>query len=171
MAKAKTEMASVGGLIDEFYETCSDLRDELQEWKDAIEEKFSGTDKYQTLEESVCNLEGFCENAPDYEIDGFDASAQHEIVRGGTKKKMSRRDRMGCALEAANIAVSLIEADLEKIESALEEAGSQDVESETGTSHDVDALEATKDALTELKDQLENDVSEAENVEFPGMFG
>jgi chromosome segregation ATPase len=171
MAKAKTEMASVGGLIDEFYSTCSDLRDELQEWKDNIEEKFSGTDKYNTLEESVNNLEGFCENVPDYEIDGFDASAQHETIRYPLKKKASRRDRMGQAMEAANIAVSLIEAEIEKIENALEEANDQDVESETGTDHDVDALEATKDALTELKDQLENDVSEAENVEFPGMFG
>lgn len=171
MAKSNIETASVGGLIDEFYNTCQELRDELQEWKDNIEEKFSGTEKYSTLEESVNNLEGFCENIPEYEIDGFDSAAMHEYTRSPLKKKASRRDRMGHAMEAANIAVGLIEAEIEKIETALGEANDQDVESETGTGHDVDALEATKDALTELKDQLENDVSEAENVEFPGMFG
>ena len=170
MTKSNIETASVGGLVDEFYNTCQELRDELQDWKDNIEEKFSGTEKYSTLEESVNTLDNFCENAPDYEIDGFDAGAPHEYTRSPLKKKASRRDRMGHAMEAANIAVGLIEAEIEKIESALEEANDQDVESETGTGHDVDALEATKDALTELKDQIENDVSEAENVEFPGMF-
>ncbi len=39
------------------YEEIENLRDEIQEWKDNIEEKFSATQKYSYLEECVSSLD------------------------------------------------------------------------------------------------------------------
>lgn len=46
-----------------------DLKDEIESWRDAIEEKFSGTDKYAALEECADNLQSAVDEADvDWEV-------------------------------------------------------------------------------------------------------
>ncbi len=54
--KAKMERANeILGGID--YSEVENLRDEIQDWKDNIEEKFSATQKYSDLEECASTLD------------------------------------------------------------------------------------------------------------------
>lgn len=167
-----TTTSTISGLINDFYSISQELRDELQEWKDNIEEKFSGTDKYSRLEEAVGYLEEFCESEPDSNLPGCDE--EFSRTYWPMKKKPSRADRMGEAIDQANAAI----ARLTELKEALEEKeearvaadmANDDVASETGNPDAGEEIDTT--IYDDLISELEDHIGTAENVEFPGMFG
>lgn len=169
--KAIIVQSSISGLVNEFYSIAQELRDELQEWKDNIEEKFSGTDKFSRLEEAVNTLEEFCENEPDTDLP--ECNEDFERTIWPSKKKMSRADRMGEAMDSANAAVARLTELKEALEEKEEARVKADLDNQDApTDGNPDAGEEIDTTIyDDLISELEDHISTAENVEFPGMFG
>ena len=169
--KAIIVQSSISGLVNDFYSIAQELRDELQEWKDNIEEKFSGTDKFSRLEEAVNTLEEFCENEPDTDLP--ECNEDFERTIWPSKKKMSRADRMGEAMDSANAAVARLTELKEALEAKEEARVKADLDTQDAPTdgHPDAGEEIDPTSYDDLISDLGDHIGTAENVEFPGMFG
>lgn len=136
--------------LDEAFAEIEDLAQEMREWADNLEDKFSGTQKYEIVSSTADTLEGI-ENAHA----GFD-DATNEVLNKITiviqdptprRRGYSRADRNA---DACTI--------LQSISDALDEATEEQ-------------LGAHVDDANGLKDDVDAAVSELEGVEFPGAYG
>lgn len=138
---AKTVKMTVADAIADAFSEFESLGNELCEWADNIEEKFSNTSKYETLRASQETLEGL--SAPDVP----DEIGKLEIeVPVNSKKRLSRADRNADATIKLDIVI-------EKLDELIEKTR------EDETDH------------SDLRDELDNAKAEVEAVEFPGMYG
>jgi hypothetical protein len=62
--RGKTRKLTVGKAVEEAFATFADLGDQMGEWRDNIEEKFSGTAKFEAVNETATALESLCDERP-----------------------------------------------------------------------------------------------------------
>lgn len=123
-----------------------ELADEMSNWYDSMPENLQSSSKADAVQEAQQTLEG-CEE-PDipkaFENILLDVHILH-------KKRKSRSDRR-------NDAVTYLQTAGDRL---------REIESDDEAFPDQDL----RDDACLLADEVENIISEAENVEFPGMFG
>lgn len=134
-------------LISDAFAEILQLADEMRSWADNMEEKFSGTDKYQIVSASAETLENLDE--PETDITALN---DHKLSWQDPKPRRrgySRADR-------CNQACDMLRAAEEKLREIHDEVPPDD---------------AQHDAAAGLADEVENVISELEGCEFPGMYG
>ena len=147
--KHPTKMRASAAVIDAVAELVQ-LGEELREWADNIEEKFGSTDKYSRLEEAADVLENLSEPSVLLPLEAIEVEIFELPRRKRGPSRPVRRDQAVYMLETVQYAL-------------------QDILDETVVkSSDTPEHEAW---AQELYDEIEELKSEAETVEFPGMFG
>lgn len=137
-----TEMA--GNVISGAYSDITDLCEELSSWRDNMQGTgLESTDKYSILEDTISTLENISEpNIPEW-LESF------KILRLPNMEPNKSR-----AIRASD-AKADIDAVIEEVSQALK-------------TNKIPQKE--QDKIQEYLDQIENDFSEIENVEFPSMY-
>ncbi len=153
MAKKQQPMRkmSIADAVSEAHGELQGLAEEMRSWAFNLEEKFSSTDKYARVSEAADTLEGLEEpQCPEWA-----ATVEVEFMELPQRKKgYSRADRCGQACYILDQCIQVCQ--------------------ELALANEIDAGEKTseeKDEAEQLADDLENMKSEAEGVEFPGMYG
>lgn len=184
---------TIEGAIADAYSELQELRDEMNEWRDSLEERFSHTDKYSQVSDAADALDQIADDAP--EVDGplgdIPVTASHGR-KASTKSpypRWLRRDNatslMDGAISALEDHIATLDEKITELETAIEELEKPTAERVATALADYELNEISVDSLTELKDQLETEKaeaeelrdqldshkSEAEAVEFPGMYG
>lgn len=166
MTKTKTQRASkarvtvtatVLGAIEGAYSELASLKEECESWKDNLEEKFSGTDKYSTLEATVSALE-FADDVPELPGDCGDYGISYIENQTRNLSRAKRRDNATAALSAA----------IDGIREWAE--NTKDYQKED--SNDLDEeIENMIEEAEQIADEIEGYKDEADSAEFPGMYG
>jgi hypothetical protein len=135
----------IADAISEAFGEIEALAQEMREWADNLEEKFSSTSKYETVSSSADTLEGYTdpdmpEGLPAMEVEFMDLPQR--------KRGYSRADRCGQACYILDQCIIVLEEQSEKLEGG-----------------------EARDACESLRDDLENAKGDCEGVEFPGMYG
>lgn len=149
--KYQTREASLADAANEAYGDLQGLGEEMREWADNLEEKFSNTDKYQRVSEAADTLEGL--NEPDYPdwANATKVQITELIKKPKRPSRASRRD------DACSILQVCMEACQEWLDEHTEVKEGAELE-----------LSGT---IEQLQNDLESLKDEAEAVEFPGMYG
>lgn len=180
---AKYYTTSAEGLISDANSEIEDLKTEVEEWKDNIEENFSGTEKYNQLEEAYDQLENYSELEWPSEIEDFEIvyiPPVPKMFRG--RITQSRASRLEEACDKLQVVMDCLEDHktevVEKLRKLLEDL--EDVErtdeqrqqfcDENGITGD-ESPDDLESAIDDFIGEIENNKSEVEGVEFPGMFG
>lgn len=146
------------------------LRDEVIEWKDGMEGTgLENTYKYQMLEDAETSLESVDElqssNLNEYEL--LSDMLEIEIdVSQIKKKRLARHHRLSNA-------INQLQAVLDTVEGLIDETNdniNDDVHNVNIKESELQKISDKVDHLEELKQQIEDSISEFENVEFPGMY-
>jgi hypothetical protein len=150
----ETRSAPIDSVISDAFTDIGDLADEMGEWRDSLEDKFSGTDKYQTVSDTADTLEEHREE-PDNSgvsklLDGVEISYGEMVLR--RKKSRSGPSRSTRLSNCSN----RLGAAIGYLEERTDEEGLSDDD---------------KTALEEYRDELQGHLDEIDSVEFPGMFG
>ena len=148
---------SVDSLIEDAYNIAGELRDEMQEAFDNMPESLQGGDIGSRREEAASALDDVANNQPD--------SCDAEI-NAIFRPHLDANSRSKRAAEAADMLQTAAGAIREYIESLEAEEEGEKVEGE-----EVATPAADVDALNDLADHIEDDASNLENVDFPGMYG
>lgn len=150
-SKYKVREVLLSDAANEAYSELQSLGEEMREWADNLEEKFSGTDKYTRVSEAADTLEGL--NEPDYpDWAGKTKVSITELIKPPRKQSRAYRRDQACSIidECTAACNEWLEAHEEVKEGADLELSGQ---------------------IEQLRDDLENLKDEAEGVEFPGMYG
>lgn len=140
--KHYTEEITVADAIGEGCGELLSLGEEMRSWADAIEEKFSGTSKYDNICEVADVLEGV--NEPEVAAELKDLKVTVTRTRYG-RRGPSRATRRDDATYLLQVAKDLLENFEEESENA--------------------------EAASALADELDQIINEAEGIGFPGMYG
>jgi hypothetical protein len=141
---------SLTGLIEDAYSVFEELASELRDWHDNLPESFQQGDKGSQLEDASSMLENLrSPDLPEFLTKLEDTDKRSRTLHLPMLDVNSRADR--CS-DACSMLGSAIEG-LNKLVEGF------------GESQDEDRQD-----LQAVIDQLENDKSEAEGVEFPGMY-
>lgn len=145
--KQVTREGVVDAIIGDAYSEVQSLAEEMREWADNMEEKFSQTSKYDDVSSAADTLENISEaDLPD-DMPAI-TTAWLETVHKSKKRSPSR------AVRASNVETML---------RAAEEA----IRAHIGHKEPSELI----DALSELAEKLSEDADEIAGVEFPGAFG
>lgn len=143
---------SITDLTQEAFDIFQELSEELRDWYDNLPESFQNGSKGDMLQEASDALEGL--GAPDCDdLDSLTAS----YIPGEAESRAARRDE---AIVMLQCVIDRIDDEIERV-SKIEDACGHDGVVYEGPS--IDDLES-------LKGELETAISEAESVEFPGMY-
>lgn len=145
--------STVSDAVADAFSEFEALAEEMGQWRDNIEEKFSATEKFERVSEAADALENLRQPETGDEADNLAVTIQDPPR---TRKGPSRSDRR-------DQAVMLLELALDAIASKL-------IDLENDREHDQ-VVNAAMSELEDLRDEIEDAKSEAENIEFPGMFG
>lgn len=143
-AKVELQRFSVDDAISAGFGDLTELGEELRNWYDSLPENLQGGDKGSTVDEGASTLENL--NEPDVDSDLSKALEVKgvDVQVYPLKKRASRADRR-------DYAVGLLSG----AKDALEEFNE----------------DGENDEAKQLVDDLDELISEAEAVEFPGMYG
>lgn len=183
--KIVSTKTTVSDAVSSAFGEFQSLRDEMNDWADSMEEKFSQTSRYEAIREAADNLDSFADEETDVpEIIGAEEITVSEQVNRRKNKGPSRAVRKDNAVAALQAAVDLAEEKLSDLEAEKDSAEEEkeDLESEDALDADerkklegivgrLEEIEAESSAIEEMKDELENVIGEAEGIEFPGMYG
>lgn len=162
MAKSVACKGTVANVADAFS-ALEELAGECREVVDNAPNGLSETQRIQTLGETADTLEGI--NAPD-EGDlppgASDLPIEYSEQQG---KRLSRSDRRDNAVAILRTAIEVLEAREQELRDSLAEDDPDDKPDPD------DEREKHADDIRSYVDELDNAASEAEGVEFPGMFG
>ena len=161
MAKYKliTEKGKVEDLIEGAVSEFSSLRDEIEEWKGNMEgTALENTDKYSRLEEACEILEGIVDKGESLEIDSLPEALRETEVSYSQSIVRSKRQHASRATRAEN-ALNMLRAVVSEVEDLLKKGEGEEISEE-----DIGSIQSFKSDLEEV-------ISDAESVEFPGMFG
>lgn len=164
--KYETTKCPVDGCAEIAASELRDLQSEMEDWFSNLPESFQGSDKGQTIEQAGEALSSACDAIEGIDYPGEEGEAVPEVevrhvLPRGKRKPLSRADRCANAVAYLYAAKDYAEERVAEFEDAPED------ESEEAAS----AREEKRDAWQEWADALEEAANEAENVEFPGMFG
>ncbi len=157
------------GVVADAFSQLTELGEEMRSWCDNMEEKFSSTSRYQMASDAADALENLSEvDVSDLEEKLRIAEVEYSESQPSSKRKSpSRATRLSNAAGMLHAAAAYIEdwiVDLEGMQKELD----HEAENYSEQFDDLDnRICECQDKLTELQDAA----SEAENVEFPGMFG
>jgi len=165
MAKqeAKLEEKTASDCLDGAVTEIRFLRDEIIEWKDNIEEYFSGTEKYNALEEAAEGLESGHEAMEGWEthadeLDKFNTDLMETKLQvyqfKFTRRGLARWRRLSNSLNC-------LEAASEFFERLKEQASNADELVPSGVG----------EALGELVEMINTCADHIDSVAFPTMFG
>lgn len=134
--------------VSEAYSEVQALRDEMSEWRDNIEEKFSQTSKFEMIDEAVNILDNYADNEPDVpeSLKKIEV-VYHQMLPRSRRKGLSRSARR-------DNATMILQAVWDKLD---------DLVSNQGT--------IPQDDAESLMTDIETAKDEIDAVEFPGMFG
>jgi hypothetical protein len=150
--KAERFKTTVDNLVSDGYSIIQELAEEMREAHDNMPESLQGSDIGERREEAASALE---------QLEQPDISECANEISAVFFPSLDTRSRAKRASEAADM--------LSTAASAIQEFISEQEEENTQKEKE-DSIDNMAE-LESLADQLENDVSEVENVEFPGMFG
>lgn len=162
--KHSTIIMSVDGLIDSGYSIMGELKSELQDWYDNINENFQNGDKGDQLQTAIDCMDE-ADNPPYLPPLPDSYSGVQVEVRVSNKRRQSRSDRRDEAVGYLSAAINTINdwvAEYDLIVNSRTEDEDEDSKPED---------EFPRDDLDALTMDLENAMGEFENVDFPGMFG
>jgi hypothetical protein len=129
------------------------LRDEVREAMEGLEERFSGTQRYQTLESTADELDGFCDEEVDVPEDIAQAAITFTESRNrSTKRAPSRAVRCGNACAA-------LEAVINAVEEKEEEVRADDDRGKSG--------DALLEELSDFREKLQEHIDVAQGLDFP----
>lgn len=149
-------MTNVGDAVSTAFSMLEELKDELQNWYDNLPESFQSGSKGDTLQEAIDALENIVE--PDVSENVRDAAVTYQQDRKAT----SRAKR--CA-EACTI----LDACIGGLQEVAQDWREKAAKGQTG--NEGEDLDALADECDTLIDELDTAKSDAEGVEFPGMYG
>lgn len=146
----RTEETTIIGLIETAHSIIEELRDELDDVIQNMEEHFSQTERFSRYQEAkdaldVCDVVDL--SVPGVASDFFNRPYVHTYR---AKPKASRSDRLEAANLRLNIARELLDEEIERVSDREDDYAA--------------ALYDFVNIVQELLDQTEG-------VEFPGMFG
>lgn len=156
--KTTTHTSTVRSAVEDGIMELQSLQEEMEFWKDGLEEKLSHTEKYSQVEEASDLLS----NAQ--EVDVPDSVADLEVSYSMMSKRREPR-WMRCANAIAGLQAALDSMSARRDE--LNELINDDATSED----DADTHQETVDEIESALDELQSIVDECEGVEFPGMYG
>jgi DNA repair exonuclease SbcCD ATPase subunit len=165
--KTEPKTASLVDAISDAYSEISSLAEEMESWRDGLEEKLSHTSKYDQVSEAYDLLSQHADE-PDCDNTLFGTMQVHFVETSNKNKKrsVSRATRLDNAINRLNACIEVLEARKDELEEAKNEEEIKD---------DAEALEEVDSELDEINELiyvLEQTVSELDGgVEFPGMFG
>lgn len=177
MARKKLKVTQHSATIADVEGAIANLRDELGEemrsWYDNMSENLQGGDKGSSVDEAASTLEGLdCPDIPDL-IDGlgFDYTTQHKGGRKGDPRWLRRDNEVSILQSAAETTRGWVD-DVEECLKDLPDDAEDDTEVEfRDQTHTVGELRQGIEDATQFADDLDNVISDAEGVEFPGMYG
>jgi hypothetical protein len=137
----RTFTSTVADLVDSAFSTFDDLAGELSDWYDNLPEAFQSGEKGSSLEDA----KGILESLSHPNVEG--PTGAIEVCYLPLQDVKSRASRL-------NDAVGCLQAVVDALDACKDDAGRDDQEE-----------------IKNLLDELENAISEAEGVEFPGMYG
>lgn len=146
--QAKQTTLSVDNAVSEFYSIMEQLRDEVRDAADGLEDNFSSTARYEQLREAESALDDlvdspvFTGDLPEQVLNTMVSYAPND------KKRLTRNERRQNAIAALNAALDSLRNTLDDQDSTLSE--------------DNEAV------LSDVIGELEQAESDAESVEFPG---
>lgn len=143
--RTKRFTTTVDTLIEDAYSTIEELASEMQEAYDNMPESLQGGDVGKRRQEAADNLSNL--DKPDIPDDALEVST----VFLPSLDTSSRAKRASEAADMLNTAAGTIREQIDKMEEAAEKPDTSELE--------------------ELADKLEEDSSELEGIEFPGMYG
>lgn len=159
----KTESYCVADAVSEAYGIAEELRDEMTEWRDNMEEKFSSTDKFSRVSEACDVLEGLDEPSEP-------ACGAATEIRFDVQKDLRKSRALVTRPRRRDYAMMLLDGAFQAIESRID-AIDEATFAEEVTDEETEKLETEKDELETYQDEIERLKDELEGVEFPGMFG
>ena len=186
MGKNKKMMKEVTTLDAAFSMGCDEigsLAEEMGEWRDNMSgTNLESTSKYEDVDETASSLENIHGNLEGQEMPNVMQSwpVEYSYIRPYGKKPMSRYDRssMACsALQAITDTFQIILDALEEKREGITEGNRSPDESlllvlDADQIKDLDdeALEKLGDEIKDIQSEIEDAISELENVEFPGFY-
>lgn len=150
--KKRLASAPVTSLIPDAFSIMSDLREELENWKDSLPENLQNGTKAEELDTAIGELEQPQEIDLDEELTKAldDLAGEYPPLRGG--RRASRADRRDEAVGMLRAAEEMIREKIERL--------SESDEKETSL---AERLEQLADECVEAADTFDG-------VEFPRMF-
>jgi hypothetical protein len=142
--------SSVTGLIEEGLSELQSLGEEMRSWHDGMPENFQNGDKGSQVDEAASTLENLATEVDVPEEGDVEVTMTHRPL-GRKQSRSSRRDH----------AVAMLSAAKDKLEELRD--GQDEADPDDQGVDEVDYASAIE--------ELENIISEAEAVEFPGMYG
>jgi hypothetical protein len=158
--KHETFQAPVLDAIAAFYSGAEEMASEIRDVYESMPESLQGGDRGTTLDQTADTLESISEpsrpDAADDLLAGLQCTVGTQVLGGRQRGSESRAVRMG------NIAAEAAAA----VDAIRDWCDAQD---------DIEAADKpSEDTLRELRDwcdEIEGHKDEAENCEFPGMYG
>lgn len=136
---------TVADAVSEALGEVSSLAEEMRNWADALEEKFSATEKYSRVNDCADLLEGVSEPDCPAELSDVEVTVQDPLPN----PRASRADRLGTACDMLSACVDRL-----------------------GEIYDDESQpHGKREAAGVLRDDVEDIKSELESADFPGMYG
>lgn len=165
---------SLSDLISDAYDEISCLADEMGEWRDNVEEKFSTTAKFEQISECADTLDSY-RDPPDVDDDLVkDLEVTYSVmVKRKSRRGPSRQVRFDNAINQLSACVDALQSKIDDLEESQENIQQEAATAALGAElTDGDDLAEHAAGLEELRDALQETIDELEGaVEFPGMFG
>lgn len=166
-SKPPVRESTVADAWESFKSTTEELQEEMSSWRDAIEEKFSATEKYERISETSDILENVFSSADSADVDALpEALASKTVSYPGLLKAKSRAARLAEATNAGRAALEAVQDWKDAADEYL-----SDKEDSDESDKDVEWTEENVSAADNFLTYAEDALSEAESIEFPGMFG
>lgn len=177
--KTEPRSCSVEDALSNAFGEIESLHEEMESWKDGLEEKLSHTPKYEQVSEACDVLENHTD-APDVPEAASDLTVTYgETVNKNKKRGVSRATRLDNAVGALNAVVEAVQAridDLEEQQEAIRQEAPLGEEKAGGAEcaerGPIDDLSEKQTELEQFRDEVQEHIDELDGgVEFPGMYG
>lgn len=174
--KNENRKGSLADLVSNGFSELQSLAEECREIVDNASEGLQQTQRIQTFESTADALESLSE--PDVPDACSDIEVEYtEMVQKRKGRGTSRSTRCSNAVSMLSGCVSALEqhiSDLNDKKNEIEEMNEAEIKKQKDDNPDFKDAEEIDNDISEaesLKDELDSAVSEAENCEFPGMYG
>jgi hypothetical protein len=162
--KTVTHTGTISGCIDDARSAVEELKDEMESWRDNMEEKLGHTEKYERVSECADALDSML-NELEPDVPEWLQEVEVTYTEETSKRGLSRAARLGNAVSMLEAVTSYLENDEDKLKELAEKAN----EGKEGDDKiDPDDMQAEAE---QLASDLSGPIDEAGGVEFPGMFG